>query len=179
MWATLVLTVVGGLAVACSSGSATREAAQEAAQEWATKVCGALGPWRSAITDLNQQAQAEVSAATSPDQARASLLRLLAGAESATEQAHAAVLAAGTPDVAGGAEVAQSFGDSLAAARTAYAQAGVDLQALSTSDEHAFYDGVVTVLASLTDAYAAAGVDPSTLDSPELRQAFDEVDTCR
>jgi hypothetical protein len=171
MWATLVLAVVGGLAGACSSGSA--------AQEWAAKVCGALGPWRSEITDLNEQAQAEVSAATSPDQARASLLRLLAGAESATEQAHTAVVAAGTPDVAGGAEVAQSFGASLAAARAAYAQAGVDLRALSTSDEQAFYDGVVTVLASLTEAYAAAGVDPSTLDSPELRQAFDEVDTCR
>jgi hypothetical protein len=171
-WATPVLTIALGLAAAgCSGGSP--------AVDWATQVCGALAPWRTEITDLNQDALAQVAAATSPEQARAGLLTLLAGAELATDRAHTAVIAAGTPDVAGGAEVAQSFTASLDGVRAAYAQAGADLRALSVDDERAFYDGVVAILTRLTEAYTAAGVDPSTLDSPELRQAFDEVDTCR
>jgi hypothetical protein len=165
----VALALVG--VTACASGTP--------AVEWVTQVCGALVPWRTQITDLNTRAQQQVSAASSPAQTRDSLLELLEGAESATRQAHALVVAAGTPDVDGGAEVAQSFATSLEAAGEAYAQARIDMAALSTVDEAAFYDGVVTVLARLTDEYAHAGVDTSTLDSPELRAAFDGVDQCR
>ena len=109
---------------------------------------------------LNQRAQTrDLRGHDAPTQARAGLLELLAGAESATEEAHAAVVAAGAPDVAGGAEVARSFATSLDAARTAYGQARTDLQALPTADAAAFYDGVVAVLGRLNEQYAAAGVD--------------------
>lgn len=167
--AAALLALLGVLAC----GSATP------ANDWARSVCAALAPWRTQITDLNGRAQQQVAAASTPAQTRDGLLELLSGAESATEEAHAAVVAAGTPDVDGGADVARSFALSLQAARDAYARAGADLQALSTADETLFYDGVVALLTRLSDEYARAGVDTSTLDSPELRRAFDEVDECQ
>jgi hypothetical protein len=160
----VTVLMIAALGTGCSDPASAGPST--AAVEWATEVCGALGPWRSEITDLNQQAQLRISGASSPEQARAGLLELLAGAESATADAHAAVAAAGTPDVPGGADVARSFTTSLDAARIAYGQARTDVQALATADERAFYDGVVAVLGRLTEQYAAAGVDTSALDSP-------------
>jgi hypothetical protein len=159
------------LLAACSGGTPP--------DEWAGKVCAALSPWRGQIDTLNASAQRQVSAAGSPDQARAGLLELLAGAETATESARAAVAAAGTPDVDGGEEVARRFERALAGTRDAYARARSDLQALPTQDEDAFYDGVVAVLARLGEAYANSAVDTTELDSPRLRVAFDGAWQCR
>jgi hypothetical protein len=159
------------LLAACSGGTPP--------DEWAGRVCAALTPWRGQIDDLNASAQRQVSAAATPTDTRAGLLELLAGAEAATESARTAVVAAGTPDVEGGAEVARRFVDALAAGRDAYAGARTELQALPTGDADAFYDGVVAVLGRLNEAYARSAVDTTELDSPRLREAFERVPQCR
>jgi hypothetical protein len=159
------------LLAACSGGTPP--------DEWAGKVCAALTPWRSKIDSLNASAQHAVSAAISPAQTRDGLLELLAGAESATESARAAVASAGTPDVDGGEDVARRFEHSLAGARDAYARARTDLQALPTQDADAFYDGVVAVLGRLSEAYASSAVDTTELNSQRLREAFDRAPRCR
>jgi hypothetical protein len=154
-------------------------AGHPSAQDWAGTVCHALGPWRSSINDLNTRAAAEMAKATTPAQAQASLVELVSGAETASETARLAVVAAGVPDVDGGSAVASSFVASLAGTRDAYARAKTDLQALPTGNEDAFYDGVSTVLSRLNDEYQASAVDTTRLDSPELRQAFDGNSACR
>jgi hypothetical protein len=164
------LTVLALLA-ACSGGIPP--------DEWAGSVCAALTPWRGQIDDLNASAQRQVSAAASPAETREGLLELLAGAETSTESARAAVARAGTPDVEGGEEVARRFVEALAAGRDAYAGARTELQALPTADAEAFYDGVVAVMGRLNDAYARSAVDTTELDSPRLREAFEKAQQCR
>ena len=155
----------------CSSGPS--------ANAWAATVCGALGPWRITIADLNQQAATQMATATTSAQTRANLIALVSGARQASETARAAIAAAGVPDVAGGEEVARGFEASLAGTRDAYAQAEADLAALPTSDENAFYDGVAAVMTRLTDRYDRNGLSLEGLDSPELKQAFDGLAECR
>jgi hypothetical protein len=169
------VAAVGVLAVtmlaACGSGATS--------DEWAGQVCAALTPWRTTIADLNGKAQRQLSTAQTPAEARASLLDLLAGGESASETARAAVASAGTPDADGGAEVASRFVASLTGTRDAYARARADLTALPTNDATTFYQGVAAVLTKLNTEYAGSGVDTSKLDSPALRQSFEKVDKCR
>ena len=147
--------------------------------QWASKVCAAVGPWRTQIEQLNAQAQQQVSGASSPAQVRTSLLDLLNGAAVASENARQAVVAAGVPDVDGGDTVVARFADSLTRAREAYRHAGSDLASLPTADPTSFYDGVVAVMNRLQTEYAASALDTSNLDSPALRDAFDGVDQCR
>jgi hypothetical protein len=120
-----------------------------------------------------------MASATTPAAAKDDLLQLLAGAQGASETARAAVAAAGAPDVDGGAEVAKRFTTSLERVRDAYAKARTDVQALSTDDASAFYDGVAGALSRLNTEYSASAVDTTALDSVELRTAFDGIDECR
>jgi hypothetical protein len=148
-------------------------------QEWAGQVCDALTPWRTRIGELNAQAQASLSAASTPAQAKASLLDLLAGGQAASETARTAVVSAGTPDVSGGEQIAGRFAASLQQAREAYAHARTDLQALSTDDAAAFYDAVAAIMSTLNDEYTGSALDTKGLESVELRDAFDKVDRCQ
>ncbi len=149
------------------------------AREWAGQVCDTLGPWRSGIAGLNARAQHELSVARTPDEAKQDLLRLLTDAASATETARAALIAAGAPDVPGGAEIAARFVSSLTAVRDSYRRAASAVRALATADAGSFYDRVTTVLDSLTREYDRGAVDTTSLDSPELRAAFDGLPQCR
>jgi hypothetical protein len=169
----LLAVVLTGALVGCSSP------AGPGAQPWAASVCATLATWRSAITDLNQRAAAAMNATTTTEQTRANLLELVAGARDATEDARAAVAAAGVPAVEGGEQVAHGFTESLAKTRDAYAGAEADLRALPAQDETTFYDGVVAVLGRLSAEYDKAGRDLQTLDSPALRQAFDNTPECQ
>ncbi len=145
---------------------------------WVTSVCQTLAPWRDRITALNGQAAAQMKTATTPAQTRDNLLRLLDGARQATEDARAAVAAAGVPDVAGGDAIAQRFVAALAAARDAYGKAKDGIQALPDRNESAFYAGVKASMDTLTKEYAQAGVDTGRLASADLRTDFDEVPAC-
>jgi hypothetical protein len=167
LFGVLLLALVG----ACGSGPGARP--------WAASVCEALAPWRDEITSLNRRAQQQMTAETTPAQAKENLLRLVSGAESASETARARVAKAGAPDVPDGATVAHGFVDSLTAVRDAYQRARQSLQGLGTGEAKTFYDGVSAVLDKLNAEYARSALDTSSLDSPELKRAFDEVPECR
>jgi hypothetical protein len=163
------LVLVG--VAACTGGVAP--------SRWADQVCGALIPWRTTVAQLNGEAQQKVAAATTPAQTRDGLVELLSGAQTASETARAAVVAAGTPDVDGGADVANRIAASLAGTRDAYAKAKADLLALPTDDPTSFYRRVATIMDTLQREYAASAVDTNQLNSVELSDAFDKVDRCR
>lgn len=147
--------------------------------EWAGRVCGALGPWRTQIGDLNTRAQQQMATAKTPAETRTNLLVLLDGAASATDSARNAVVDAGAPDVDGGDAIAARFVDSITHARDAYATARASLEQLPMTDEKAFYDGVVAILGRLETEYAASELDTSTLDSVEVRAALDGSTQCQ
>ena len=147
--------------------------------DWAAQVCGALGPWRTQIGDLNARAQQQMATAKTPAETRTNLLALLDGAATATDAARNAVVNTGPPDVDGGDAIAARFVDSITRARDAYATARASLEQLPMTDEKAFYDGVVAILGRLQAEYAASEVDTSTLDSVEVRAALDGATQCQ
>ncbi|HEX6500415.1 MAG TPA: hypothetical protein VF054_15500 [Micromonosporaceae bacterium] len=151
-----------------------------APKSWVASVCRALTPWQQQIAQLTSQAQAAMAKATTPAETKTNLVRLLSGAEQASETARAKLAAAGVPDVQGGAVIAAEFTRSLAAVRDAYGKARRAVEALDPAMEaSAFYDKVVAIWDTLNQEYSRSAVDTGKLSSTELRQAFDEVPECR
>jgi hypothetical protein len=148
-----------------------------APQVWAADVCEALTPWRDEIDSLASGTEQQMTAKTTPAQAKENLVRLLDGAERASEDARARVEQAGVPDVDEGAAVAGGFVGSLAGVRDAYGKAKRAIAGLDPGP--AFYDAVAGIVETLNKEYDASALDTSKLNSPELARAFDEVPECR
>ncbi|MEV0730355.1 hypothetical protein [Polymorphospora sp. NPDC050346] len=166
--------VVAAFAVlaGCSSAPAPRA--------WAAAVCDALGPWRTEIHNLTSRTQQQMTAMTTPAQAKENLVRLLGGAEQASETARSKVEQAGVPDVEQGEVVARGFVTSLTAVRDAYGRARTTIDALATTGApETFYAGVRAAVDVLNKEYDESALDTSRLNSEELTQAFDEVPECR
>ncbi|MEV6305142.1 hypothetical protein AB0M02_37415 [Actinoplanes sp. NPDC051861] len=153
--------------------------AQPGPQAWAASVCTALSPWRSEIDSLTSRTQQQMTAKTTPRQAKENLARLFDGAASASEAARAGVERAGVPDVTNGDEIAHGFIGSLAGIRDAYGNARTGIQALATAPAKAFYDEVGKVVERLTADYEKSSLDTTKLESVELRQAFDSLPECK
>jgi hypothetical protein len=164
------------LALAATLGGCT---SSPGPRVWAASVCTTLAPWRSEISTLTARTQQQMTAETTPAQAKENLMRLFGGAESASEKARAGVQKAGVPDVDKGAQVARSFTTSLSAMRDAYGRARSGIEALATSPSRTFYTQVGAVVDTLNSDYSKSELDTSRIDSKELKDAFDEVPECR
>ncbi|RGC68309.1 hypothetical protein C5N14_13845 [Micromonospora sp. MW-13] len=164
--ATLVLTLT-----ACGGGPSPRA--------WAASVCEALTPWRAEINKLTSSTQQQMTAKTTPAQAKENLVRLFGGAEQASETARRKVDEAGVPETDHGEEISQGFQASLGKVRDAYGRARGTIGGLGTSEPTAFYDGVRAAVDTLNKEYDASALDTSRLSSEELKKAFDEVPECR
>ncbi|MEV0152989.1 hypothetical protein AB0H57_04505 [Micromonospora sp. NPDC050686] len=164
--ATLLLTVG-----ACGGGPSPRA--------WAASVCVALAPWRAEISKLTSGTQQQMTAQTTPAQARENLVRLFDGAHRASEDARRQVAEAGVPEISGGEEISAGFRSSLTRMRDAYGRARDAVRGLDTSRPATFYDGVQSAVENLSKEYDASALDTSRLRSEELKAAFDEVPECR
>ncbi|WBB73271.1 hypothetical protein O7602_26910 [Micromonospora sp. WMMD1128] len=163
--ATLVLVVAG-----CGGPSP---------RAWAASVCQALTPWRAEISKLTSSTQQQMTAQTTPAQAKENLVRLFSGAEQASETARRKVEEAGVPEVERGSDVSAGFQGSLGKMRDAYGRARTTIDGLDTAQAGPFYDGVRAAVDTLNKEYDASALDTSKLNSPELKEAFDEVPECR
>ncbi|MEV6631390.1 hypothetical protein AB0M54_11630 [Actinoplanes sp. NPDC051470] len=167
----VVSLLVGVSLAACSHTTGPRN--------WAAAVCNALAPWRAEIGTLTDRTQEQMTAETTPAQAKENLVRLFGGAETASERARAGVERAGVPDVDNGEQVAESFTASLSGMRDAYARARGGVAGLATSPQKAFYEQVTVVVDKLKQEYEQSELDTGNLSSVELKQAFDEAPECR
>lgn len=147
------------------------------AEKWATEVCAALKPWQTEIDELTAEANTAMKPDSSPTQAKRDLLKLLEGAADSSEDARAAIAAAGVPDVAEGGELAERFTESLAATRDAYRTAHDGIAELDAGAS-GFYDEVAKVMERLAKDYDAVP-QVASLDSDELRDAFASVKRCQ
>ncbi|HEX7745796.1 MAG TPA: hypothetical protein VF462_11110 [Micromonosporaceae bacterium] len=168
---TAVLCSVAVLVAGCAGGPAPRA--------WAASVCQALAPWRTTIADLTTSTREQMTARTSPAQAKEHLVRLFGGAERVSDQARRDVEDAGVPDVERGEAVARGFVASLTGVRDAYGRARRSIEQLDTGRAEEFYAGVHAAVAVLNREYDASALDLGALDSPELKRAFEEVPECR
>ncbi|MFJ8579184.1 hypothetical protein [Micromonospora sp. NPDC093277] len=167
---TVVLATLGLVLAGCGGPSP---------RVWAASVCQALTPWRAEINKLTSSTQQQMTAQTTPAQAKENLVRLFAGAEQASETARHRVEQAGVPETDHGEEISASFRASLSKVRDAYGRARVTIEGLDTAQPGPFYDGVRAAVDTLNKEYGASALDTSKLNSPELKEAFDEVPECR
>ncbi|MFU8871016.1 hypothetical protein [Micromonospora sp. SL4-19] len=167
---TVVLALLGLVVAGCGGPSP---------RAWAASVCQALTPWRAEITKLTSSTQQQMTAQTTPAQAKENLVRLFAGAEQASETARQKVEEAGVPETDHGEEISAGFRASLGKMRDAYGRARDTIDGLDTAQAGRFYDGVRAAVDTLNKDYSASALDTSNLDSPELKKAFDEVPECR
>ncbi|MEH1167870.1 hypothetical protein V6V47_21035 [Micromonospora sp. CPCC 205539] len=168
---TVVLATFVVVLAGCGGGPSPRA--------WAATVCGALTPWRSEITKLTSSTDEQMTAQTTPAQAKENLVRLFGGAEQASETARRKVEQAGVPETANGEAISAGFSGSLEKMRNAYGRAREAIQGLGTGEATVFYDGVRATVETLNKEYDASALDTSQLNSEELKQAFDEVPECR
>ncbi|WP_045740523.1 hypothetical protein [Actinoplanes rectilineatus] len=168
----LALALVLVMPLAACSG-------QHGPQAWAALVCTALSPWRSEIDSLSSRTQQQMTAETSPSQAKENLSRLFGGAATASEKARSDVQRAGVPDVDDGPAIAEGFLGSLAGIRDAYDHARTGIESLATRPTATFYDQVGKVVDQLTADYEKSSLDIAGLESVELREAFDELPECQ
>ncbi|MFC3503871.1 hypothetical protein ACFOOK_23275 [Micromonospora krabiensis] len=168
---TVVLATLALLASGCGGGPSP--------QAWAASVCTALAPWRSEISRLTSSTDQQMTAQTTPAQAKENLVRLFAGAEQASETARRKVEEAGVPETEHGDEISAGFRTSLAKIRDAYGRARGTIDGLGTGEASSFYDGVRAAVDTLNKEYDASALDTSRLNSEELKRAFDEVPECR
>lgn len=166
---TVVLATIVVLA-GCGGGPSPRA--------WAASVCGALTPWRSEINKLTSSTDEQMTAQTTPAQAKENLVRLFDGAERASEAARRKVEKAGVPEADNGEAISAGFRSSLGKMRDAYGRARDTIDGLGTGEPAAFYDGVRAAVATLNTEYDASALDTSKLNSEELKKAFDEVPEC-
>jgi hypothetical protein len=174
----LLAVAVLTLATAACGGDDRAGRGSVAAATWAGAVCSALTPWRTQIDSLMTRAQQRMDSAGNAEQAKAGLLELLAGAETASEQARSQVAAAGEPDAENGKRAAKEFTDTLRRTRDAYGKAKQAVTDLSTRDQPAFYDGVTAAFGQLDKDYNDGALDLDKVKSKELKKAFDEVEAC-
>jgi hypothetical protein len=167
----VTIVVLCASLVGCSSTAGPRV--------WAASVCTALAPWRTEIGTLTTRTQQQMTAETTPAQAKENLVRMFSGAESASERARAGVERAGVPDVDQGEQIAKGFMSSLSGVRDAYGRARGGIEALATSPQATFYTQVAAVVEKLDQEYEETSLDTSNLNSQELKQAFDETPECR
>ncbi|RZU72851.1 hypothetical protein EV384_1236 [Micromonospora kangleipakensis] len=146
---------------------------------WAASVCESLTPWRAEINKLTSSTQQQMTAQTTPAQAKENLVRLFAGAEQASETARRKVEQAGVPETDHGEEISAGFRASLSKMRDAYGRARDTIDGLDTGEATAFYNGVRAAVETLNKEYDASALDTGKLSSTELKQAFDEVPECR
>lgn len=167
---TVVLATLALLVAGCGGPSP---------RAWAASVCEALTPWRAEINKLTSSTQQQMTAQTTPAQAKENLVRLFAGAEQASETARRKVEQAGVPETDHGEEISAGFRASLSKVRDAYGRARDTIDGLDTGEAKAFYDGVRAAVETLNKEYDASALDTGKLSSTELKQAFDEVPECR
>ena len=167
---TVVLATLALLVASCGGPSP---------RAWAASVCEALTPWRAEINKLTSSTQQQMTAQTTPAQAKENLVRLFAGAEQASETARRKVEQAGVPETDHGEEISAGFRASLSKVRDAYGRARDTIDGLDTGEAKAFYDGVRAAVETLNKEYDASALDTGKLSSIELKQAFDEVPECR
>ncbi|MET7708881.1 hypothetical protein [Micromonospora sp. NPDC005413] len=168
---TVVLATIVVVLAGCGGGPSPRA--------WAASVCGALTPWRSEISKLTSSTDEQMTAQTTPAQAKENLVRLFGGAEQASETARRKVEQAGVPETDNGATISAGFRNSLGKMRDAYGRARNTIDGLGTGEPTVFYDGVRAAVETLNKEYDASALDTSKLNSEELKQAFDEVPECR
>jgi hypothetical protein len=160
------------LLAGCGSSSQVKPAA------YVKSMCTALGNWKNTIQSAGVALQSSGAASASRPVAKADYQRFVSALVTATRRAASDLNSAGTPDVAGGKQLAGRLTEAFAAATRRLTQAETQAKSIRTDSASTFQLGASAVTTEIKSALEAiAAVAPSR--SSQLRQAAAKEPACQ
>ena len=146
------------------------------AEAYAADVCGAMQDWITGIQERTQSLT-EGFQSNDPQEGKELLSNLLAEMSAQTGDLVSAVEEAGVPDVDGGEEAADSLVSAFEDVQGILDDAQQDIEDLPT-DPQAFQQGAAELGPTLQQALSGVGSSIEEPDSQELRDAFENEESC-
>ncbi|MDQ3982874.1 MAG: hypothetical protein M3271_09380 [Actinomycetota bacterium] len=146
------------------------------AEAYAADVCGAMQDWVSTIQDQAASIGENIQAGDAQS-GKDALSDLLTDMSASTGDLVSAVEDAGVPDVDGGEEAADSLVSAFEDVQGILEDAQQDIEDLPT-DPQAFQQGAAELGPTLQEALSGVGSSIEEPDSQELRDAFENEESC-
>lgn len=174
----LALLLAGGL-VSCGGddgGDVGGSSESVTAEAYAADVCGAMQDWITGIQERTQDLGAGLSGGDA-EAGKQVLVDLLSEMSSSTGELVSAVEDAGIPDVEGGEEAADSLVSAFEEVQGILEGAQADVEDLPT-DPQGFQQGAAELGPTIQQALTSVGESLEEPESEDLKNAFEEEETC-
>ena len=172
----LVFAACGG-----DGSSEEDEAPQEVpVADYVSDLCTALTDWRDSVQNAEAEFQQEnaLSGDLAPEEAKEKLGAYLENVQSLTDDFVADLEAAGTPDVDGGAEVADQFVSGFEQFSAALGDLQSRVEELPTDSEAAFQAAGTEFLTEIQTSLQESLQSLGEIDSQPIDEAFTDSEAC-
>lgn len=174
----LAAALVVGLLALTACGADDPKLERTEARQWAKKVCGAVVPMSTELSQLQQSVSGTIGGVTDLATKKRELVTIFTKGEKLTNDALRKVERAGVPDVENGRVIADTFVKALISARESFKAGKQAIGKLPTTDQAAFDSGVVTAFEDMSEENSKTTSAFSEVKAPELDKAFTELPEC-
>ena len=149
-------------------------------EQYVADFCGAMVDWQTSIQTLSTDFRENVFLSDlPPDQKRDELATYLSELRGLTEDFISEVEAAGTPDVEGGADVADQFLSGFQQLTGAIEGVEAQVSDLPTDSEEAFTTAAQELVGQIQTSFQTIGDGLTQIESDPIDQAFTEEESCQ
>ncbi|MEV0979796.1 small secreted protein [Streptomyces sp. NPDC049915] len=169
----------GAVLVLAVSGCSSSDNGNEKLDAWAKQVCDAVQPQAKKIEAANAAIQKETSDNSAPKDVQATDARAFQDMSDAYKAIGAAVQRAGAPNVDGGEKKQRDAVTELNTLSAKYAALKKQVDALNTSDQGKFADGLKGIATDL-DKLSKSGSDAlKNLEEGDVGKAMSKQESCK
>jgi len=166
---------VAAVAAGCGGGSSGVSAAA-----YVRSVCNAIYPFERNVVVRESELALSLSAIKTPSEGKSVLQAYITGVAKDTDTALAKLESSGSPDVSGGKQISSAIVQAFTRVGTAMHAALQKADALPTTSQAAFTQGVRSLVASLNSIRGISQqLQSSPLKSPELVKAAGKEPACK
>ncbi|MGV9629767.1 small secreted protein [Streptomyces sp. NPDC003487] len=175
----LAAALSGGAVLVLALSGCSSDNGNEKLDAWAKQVCDAVQPQAKKIEAANAAIQKETSDNSAPKDVQATDARAFQDMSDAYKAIGAAVQRAGAPNVDGGEKKQQDAVKELDALSAKYAALKKQVDALNTTDQAKFADGLKGIAAEL-DKLSKSGSDAlKNLEEGDVGKAMSKQESCK
>ncbi|MEW2248377.1 MULTISPECIES: small secreted protein [unclassified Streptomyces] len=175
----LAAALSGGAVLVLALSGCSSDNGNEKLDAWAKQVCDAVQPQAKKIEAANAAIQKETSDNSAPKDVQATDARAFQDMSDAYKAIGAAVQRAGAPNVDGGEKKQQDAVKELDALSAKYAALKKQVDALNTTDQAKFADGLKGIATEL-DKLSKSGSDAlKNLEEGDVGKAMSKQESCK
>ena len=148
-------------------------------EDYVADFCGAMVDWQGSIQELSTDFRDNVFASEiPPEDKKEELGNYLEGLHGITEDFIGEVEAAGTPDVDGGAEVAEQFLSGFRQLTTAIEDVQGQVDELPTDSDETFTTAGQALVGQIQTSFQSIGDGLTNIESAPIDEAFTQEEAC-